>query len=347
MSLGSLNLVPRAFLSELAHRLMTCIAVNHNCGPNMVFAGMKDGAAVNGAAIKQLLFFYRNMDVICFSHTINNVGCHFVFRVLDTFFRHWVNLFAHSYNAKLLWRERTGKSMCCHSCHSNTRWWSKWELLKQVSDYFGDVAPFLQENENVRPQIHQHLLEIINDTQDLQDLELGVMVDVGVHFVNATYYFEGDGPLIFTCFERLSAVSHAVTVGHYPCTLAITREIVNAALQNRLITQAKDCVQPGLNFFQQKFNVQFLTNVRAFKAARLYCPVQVSALRPPARSLEELKNFPFVEDATIANLATELAYFLATFHLFRSRIWTTLAAVPAASVINIRQPQTHLNITVE
>ena len=64
----------------------------------------------------------------------------------------------------------------------------------------------------------------------------------------------------------------------------------DAALQNRLITQAKDCVQPGLNFLQQKFNVQFLKNVPAFKAARLCCPVQVSALRPDARSLEELKK---------------------------------------------------------
>ena len=154
---------------------------------------------------------------------------------------------------------------------------------------------FLQENEDLSPLIRQHLLEIINDPQDLQDLrlELGVMVDVGVHFVNAAYYLEGDGPLIFTCFEHLSAVSHAVTVGHYLCTLAVAREIANgdAALQNRLITQAKACVQPGLNFFQQKFNVQFLTNVRAFKAARLCCPVQVSALKPDARALEELKTF--------------------------------------------------------
>ena len=120
-----------------------------------------------------------------------------------------------SYNAELLWKERTGTSMCSHS---NTRWWSKWEVLKQVSHYFDDVAPFLQEDENLSPQIRQHLLEIINDPQDLQDLrlELGVMADVGVHFVNATYYLEGDGTLIFTCFERLSAVSHAVTVGHYP-----------------------------------------------------------------------------------------------------------------------------------
>ena len=99
--------------NELAQRLKPCIAVNHNFGPNMVLAGMRDGAAVNSTAIKQPLFFYPNiMDVICFSHTINNVGCHFMFRVLDTFFRYWVNLFAHSYNAKLLWKERTAKSMC-------------------------------------------------------------------------------------------------------------------------------------------------------------------------------------------------------------------------------------------
>lgn len=51
--------------NELAQRLMTCIAVNHNFGPNMVLAGMRDGAAVNGTAIKQMLFFYPNiMDVI-------------------------------------------------------------------------------------------------------------------------------------------------------------------------------------------------------------------------------------------------------------------------------------------
>lgn len=46
---------------------MTRIAVNHNFGPNMVLAGMRDGAAVNGTAIKQLLFFCPNIiDGICF-----------------------------------------------------------------------------------------------------------------------------------------------------------------------------------------------------------------------------------------------------------------------------------------
>ena len=263
--------------NELAQRIMSCIAVNHGFGPNMVLAAMRDGAAVNGAAIRQLLYFYpSSMDVVCFSHTINNVGSHFQFRVLDVFFRHWVNLSAHSFNARLLWREKTGQST---KSHSVTRWWSKWEVLKQVSDYFGDVVPFLHENENLSPVIRQHLLEILDNGQDLQDLrlELRAMVDAGVHFVSATYYLEGDEPQIFTCYERLSAVAHAVGVGHYPYTLAIAREIANgdAALQTRPADQAKACIQPGLTFFQEKFSVRFRTTVREFKAARLCCPILV------------------------------------------------------------------------
>ena len=78
-----------------------------------------------------------------------------------------------------------------------------------------------------------------------------------------------------------------------------------------MITEAKACVQPGLNFFREKFNIQFISNVRAFKAARFCCPVQVTALRPNARSLEELKNFPFVNDAMVAALATELPQYIA------------------------------------
>lgn len=178
----------------------------HCCYSNVVFAGTRDGAAADGAAIKQLLFFYPNiMDVICFSHTINNVGYHFVFSVLDTCFRHWVKKICLPTAIMLNFsgkRELEGRCVLpvIHDGGAS-------ESSKQISDYFGAVASFLQENENLSPQIRQHLMEIINDPQELQDLrlELGVnlMVDVGVHFVNATYYLEEDGPLIFTCFERL------------------------------------------------------------------------------------------------------------------------------------------------
>lgn len=78
------------------------------------------------------------------------------------------------------------------------------------------------------------------------------------------------------------------------------------------MAQAKASIQPGFQFYHQKFSVQFHGTVRAFKAARLCCPVQVQALNPTAASLEELRNFPFAnDDATIANLAQELPLYLA------------------------------------
>ena len=109
------------------------------------------------------------MDIVCFSHTIDNVGAHFVFRILDSFTQHWVSLFAHSYNARLLWKEKTEQSMRSHSA---TRWWSKWEILQQVLVYFGFVEPFLRENEELSKASRQQLLEIFDNRQDAQDLRL-------------------------------------------------------------------------------------------------------------------------------------------------------------------------------
>ena len=300
--------------AELAQRLMSCLAVEHKFGPNMLIAGMRDGASVNGAALKQLKCFYPNlMDIVCFSHTIDNVGAHFVFRILDSFTQYWVSLFAHSYNARLIWKEKTGQSM---RSHSTTRWWSKWEILQQVLLCFGFVEPFLRENQELSKATRQHLLEIFDDPQDAQDLrlELAAVIDAGVHFVSATYYLEGDRPLIFSCYEKLSAVSRAVAVQHYPNTEAVARAIANGnhEMYQQMMAQAKACIQPGLHFYQQKFSVQFHSTVRAFKAARLCCPVQVQHLNPTAAFLEEFRNFPFLDDDNvIANLAQELPNYLA------------------------------------
>ena len=42
-----------------------------------------------------------------------------------------------------------------------------------------------------------------------------------------------------------------------------------------------------------------------FKAARLCCPVRVQSLNPTAESLKEFRNFPFINETKIANLAAE------------------------------------------
>ena len=57
-------------------------------------------------------------------------------KVLYKWCQHWVNIFAHNFIAKLLWRERTGQSM---KWHSVSCLWSEWEALKQVSWSCGDL----------------------------------------------------------------------------------------------------------------------------------------------------------------------------------------------------------------
>lgn len=105
----------------------------------------------------------------------------------------------------------------------------------------------------------------------LLKLELAATIDVGEHFVKATYFLEGDGPLIFSCYEKLSAVNQACQAPHNPNLHAIATAIARedpgqnvAALQRR----AKPCVEPAITWFRRKFNVDLYDLLMAFKAAR-------------------------------------------------------------------------------
>ena len=241
---------------ELAQRLIQCLAVECVMQPNHLLAAMRDGASVNEAGLHQVIFFFPNiLSVICYSHIIDIVGKHFEFSVLDTFSRCWNTLFSLSPASRLLWRTRTGIAM---QLHSKTRWWSKWKVLNQVMEFFGDVEPFLRENDNLSPLCRASLLEIFDDPVTARDLdiELAATIDAGKHFVQATYFLEGDGPLVFTCYERLSTLAHAIAIESYPNTEAKARQHAgrNMALYNQIVAQAKACINPGFRFYQQKFS---------------------------------------------------------------------------------------------
>ncbi|KAK3737632.1 hypothetical protein QZH41_006457 [Actinostola sp. cb2023] len=282
--------------------------------PGALLAAMKDGASVNKAALQQVKFFFPQLlDVTCFSHTIDNVGKHFEFRVLDTFAQYWVSMFSHSAAVRLAWKTKTGTAM---RSYSPTRWWSKWETMKQVLDYFGDVEPFLRENDQLVPATRVHLLEIFNSPADSKDLELelAAFVDGGNHFVSATYYLEGDGPLVFSCYERLATVSHSVALANYPNVEGVARRQANGNVPvfNQLVARAKACINPGLQFYQRKVSQEFYDIVRAFRSARLCCPVQVQQLHPTVASVEELRKFSFLDDdGIIQGLTPELPRYMA------------------------------------
>ena len=57
----------------------------------------------------------------------------------------------------------------------------------------------------------QKYRQMLDDPQSCLDpkIKLAAVVDVGVHFVKATYHLEGDGPLIISVhFKKLQVQTH-------------------------------------------------------------------------------------------------------------------------------------------
>ena len=102
--------------NELAQCLIHSLAAEYSIHPGVLLAAMKDGATVNHAALEQVKFFFPQLlDIRCFSHTIDNVGKHFEFPVLDRFSQLWVSMFSHSAAVQLAWKTRTGTAMKTYS----------------------------------------------------------------------------------------------------------------------------------------------------------------------------------------------------------------------------------------
>jgi len=57
-----------------------------------VIGFMRDSAAVNGSAINMLGMFTCAVNIMCGSHTLNNVGTHLHFSALASFSSAWVTL---------------------------------------------------------------------------------------------------------------------------------------------------------------------------------------------------------------------------------------------------------------
>ena len=147
----------------------------------------------------------------------------------------------------------------------------------------GDVEPFLRNND-VGPAIRPKLLEILADTQkrNLLRTELTAVVDLGEHFVKATYQLEGDGPLVLECYQVIATLNAVVRAAHYPNVNAIARDIAPTShpVQQQWFTYAAACLQPGIRYFQEKFGDDSQCPLAAFKAARLFSPLKSMKCSP-------------------------------------------------------------------
>ena len=79
----------------------------------------------------------------------------------------------------------------------------------------------------------------------------------------------------------------------------------------QLKVYAKQCIEPGLDYFNQQLQSSLKSSLAAFKAARLCNPCKLQQLSPDASSVDELASFPFVTNKDISHLKAELPAYLA------------------------------------
>ena len=91
---------------------------------------------------------------------------------------------------------------------------------------FGDVETYLKQYVQA-PATRQKLLQFFHHQQKkaFLEIELVVIVDMGMPFVQAMFKLEGDGCLVVECYEVISSLTAAVNMPHpsYPNMQAVVR----------------------------------------------------------------------------------------------------------------------------
>ena len=220
-------------------------------------------------------------------------GRNFLVTTLTDYITAWISLFCHSCKAKIAWKEQTQIAM---KTHSATRWWSKFEIIKQVFDLLGDVETFLR-HDYLAPA---KLLAFFDDPRKkvYLELELATLVDAALPFVQATY---NDGPLVFDCYDTISSLTTAINVAHYPIVEAVSQRIVQAHSYSKqqLLAYSKQCIQPAYQYYTDRIYGCLKEPLAAFKAACLFVPQRIQELQPDANTIDSLVAFPFLNNPTV------------------------------------------------
>ena len=297
---------------EVACNLISTLSTDLGIASRYLLASMRDRASVNSVAMQTVRIVYPNvLDIGCFSHTLDLVGEKLATPVLDEFMRTWLNIFSRSPKTKLAWRTLTGLSP---TSYCPTRWWSKWEVIKQVHDTFGDVQPFVT-TQNLPPASKVKLAHFFSDpTAKVQlQLELAITVDFGEIFVKTTYNLEGDGPLAFIAYEKIHALYEFISTANYPNSRAITRKLAGGDpnAEQRMTQYYSACVTQAIQYFKQKFDTDLKLPMLAFKSARYFDPVKAYEIKPGCNDIDDFKLFSFIDNSIINGLKSELPQYLA------------------------------------
>ena len=178
---------------------------------------------------------------------------------------------------------------------------------------FGDVESFLRDCD--LPPSRLKLLEILEDPTNHRKLhiQLAAAVDAGEPFVKATYVLKGDGPLVLSAYKEIQQLRASIRNEYYPNVVAVARRLSTASTQcDQLVRYAKNCIKPGYEYFNTKFDEDLSITLSMFKCLRLFDPSFVADAHPVCEDIEDLRVLPFYNsDSTINNLKREMPTYAA------------------------------------
>ena len=191
-------------------------------------------------------------------------------------------------------------------------------MLNQVSAFFGDVRPLLQEDLDISTTTTAELLAILDDDDDSRhtlQLHLAALVDIGKHLVEATYLLEGDGPLLFSCYEMLQSLATTFSQEHRPNLRALARNFADedpTLDAGQLERDTMEGPKPAIMWFLRKLNIDLAPFVSAFRRARVFDPVVAQGLNITPDIVRGLSCFLFLAgEGVLPDLEDELPAYLA------------------------------------
>ena len=160
---------------EIARELINTLSYEYGIRSEQFVAVMHDCASANNVTIRTLkILFPSIISIGCFSYTLNQVGEKFNVPNVHDFTTYWITLLSNSFKAQFLWKQQIGRTVCGYSL---TRWWSKWEVINQILELFGDVRSSDEFSANTRAKLIEYF-ENIQKRHSLK-VELACVVDAG------------------------------------------------------------------------------------------------------------------------------------------------------------------------
>jgi hypothetical protein len=157
---------------ELARFIQQTLQTENKILGNNIHAVMRDGAAVNGAALKRLeLSFSFCVFLICLSHSMNNIGSEIKKSCMAarSFIGCWAICTAHSNCARMKFKELTGVTV---KRISKVRWFTFWEVGTQFYDYYASVVAVVNDGDDFAEESRESCRAYIGNDDSEKKLRL-------------------------------------------------------------------------------------------------------------------------------------------------------------------------------